>query len=125
MKMFSEDKILQMHRDLINTYGGLHGIKNYNLFKSAIETPFQTFDGVELYKTGIDKISIITYLLIQSHSMNDGNKRIGVGLMLALCIKNNIKLQYTQEELIKLGLEVAKGWFSQEQIKGWIINHIE
>jgi hypothetical protein len=40
-----------LHKKLINTYGGLHGVKNYKLFKSAIEIPLQTFDGEDLYKT--------------------------------------------------------------------------
>jgi death-on-curing protein len=123
MKSFSEEMILRLHKHLINANGGLHGIKNYGYFKSAIETPFATFGGEELYKTIIEKISVMTFLLIQNHPMNDGNKRLGISIMLSLCVKNDINLKYSQQELIDLGLGTAKGNCDKECIEIWIKEH--
>jgi death-on-curing protein len=125
MKILSRDKILEMHESLINMYGGVHGIKNECLFDSAINTPFITFAGEELYPTILDKISAVTYFIISNHPMNDGNKRLGIALMLVLCIKNNISIDYTQDELIFLGLSIATNKSDKKTIKEWIINHIK
>ncbi len=40
-----------MHRLLIQETGGSEGIKDEDWLDSALNAPFQTFDGEDLYKT--------------------------------------------------------------------------
>ena len=54
-----------------------------------------------------------------------GNKRIGVLSMLTMLELNDINLQYSQEELVDLGLGVAQGKYKYEEILNWIKEHIE
>ena len=61
--------------------------------------------------------------MINNHSFVDGNKRIGIYVMLILLEYNGIRLRFTQNELINLGLGIAKGDFKQEYIVLWIKNH--
>jgi hypothetical protein len=49
MKRLSKEHILMLHAQLIKEFGGSDGIRDFNLLDSALESPFQTFDGVELY----------------------------------------------------------------------------
>ncbi|EYE87236.1 hypothetical protein Q428_14360, partial [Fervidicella metallireducens AeB] len=58
-----------------------------------------------------------------NHGFIDGNKRIGVAIMILLCKTNNIELNYTQEELINLGLGIAEGKFNENNIYEWIMRH--
>ena len=51
MKGLSKEQILMLHSQLIEQTGGTLGVRDFNLLESAIETPFQVFDGVELYPT--------------------------------------------------------------------------
>ena len=51
MKKLSKEQILMLHSALINETGGSDGVRDYNLLESAIEKPFQSFDGEELYPT--------------------------------------------------------------------------
>ena len=44
---------------------------------------------------------------MQNHGFVDGNKRIGVAVLLLILRKNGVNLAYTQEELIRLGLDMA------------------
>ena len=40
-----------LHTQLIQQTGGSDGVRDYNLLDSALETPFQSFGGDELYPT--------------------------------------------------------------------------
>lgn len=51
MKRLSKEQILILHSQLIEQTGGIDGVRDFNLLESAIETPFQTFAGGELYPT--------------------------------------------------------------------------
>lgn len=117
MIMIELEVVLEIHKMLINATGGSHGIRDVELLKSALENAFQTFDGLELYTEDIIKIAVIAYSVTNNHSMIDGNKRLGVALMGVLCKLNNIKLRYSQNELIELGLKIAQHEYSKEDIE--------
>lgn len=90
------------------------------MVESAIKKPLQTFDGKDLYESNIDKIVTVTYSLISNHAFIDGNKRIGVAVMIYLLRLNNISIDYTQKDLIELVLGVASGKLVEQDIAKWI-----
>ena len=51
MKRLSKEQILLLHSQLIQQIGGSDGVRDYALLESAIEAPFQSFGGDELYPT--------------------------------------------------------------------------
>ena len=51
MRKLSKEQILMLHSQLIEETGGSDGVRDYNLLESAIESPFQSFGGDELYPT--------------------------------------------------------------------------
>ena len=63
------------------------------------------------------------FALTNNHAFVDGNKRIGVFTMLMTLQLNDVKLRYTQSELISLGLSVADGSKDYDGILTWIIEH--
>lgn len=123
MKELNLDIILYIHRQTISKHGGLEGIRDIDLIKSALETPFLTFDREDLNKTVLDKISALIYSLIKNHGFRDGNKRVGTIAMGVLCELNNMKLEFSQKELIDFGLDIASGNMTKDDIENWIINH--
>lgn len=125
MIYFSEEQIKKLHNSLISKTGGLYGIRDSNLLDLSLKSPFQTFDLKDLYPEIIDKAAQLCYSMIENHPFLDGNKRIGVHLMLVFLELNNIKIEYSQKDLIDFGLGVASGKISRAEIKEWIINHIE
>ena len=82
MKKLSKKQILMLHTQLIQQTGGSDGVRDYNLLDSALENPFQSFRGEELYPTIQAKAARLGYGLIKNHCMIDGNKRIGTHAML-------------------------------------------
>ena len=123
MIFFEYEQVVKIHRSLIEKTGGMDGIRDAQLLDSALKTPFQTFGRNNLYPDILDKASQLCYSLIENHPFVDGNKRIGVHLMLLFLKLNNIEVNYSQQELIDFGLDIASGKMSKNDIKGWIIEH--
>ncbi len=123
MIFFEYEQVVKIHRSLIEKTGGMDGIRDAQLLGSALKTPFQTFGGNNLYPDILDKASQLCYSLIENHPFVDGNKRIGVHLMLLFLKLNNIEVNYSQQELVDFGLDIASGKMSKNDIKGWIIEH--
>ena len=65
------------------------------------------FGASEAYPTIEEKAAAVCCGLIGNHGFIDGNKRIGVMVLLLLLSKNGVDLRYTQGELIRLGLDAA------------------
>lgn len=114
---------IKVHTQLITETGGSAGVRDYGLLESAILSPFQTFDGGEIYPSVKQKAAQMCYALISNHPFVDGNKRIGVVVMMLLLELNGQNLHYTQQELIDLGLSIAKSEMEPEQIEKWLDEH--
>ena len=123
MKKLSKKQILMLHTQLIQQTGGSDGVRDYNLLDSALETPFQSFEGDELYPTIQAKAARLGYGLIKNHSMIDGNKRIGTHAMLVFLALNGIELKYTQKELYETILDIAAGKIEYEDLLQWVLDH--
>jgi death-on-curing protein len=117
------EQLLIFHEKIIVSTGGSNGVRDRTLLESAINKANQTFDGQDLYDGVIRKVSVISYSLIKNHGFVDGNKRIGVAVMLLLLRINGLRIKYTQEELIEFGLRTAEGELNEEDIEGWIMRH--
>jgi death-on-curing protein len=61
--------------------------------------------------------------LIKNHGFVDGNKRIGISMLLLLLKINEIPINYVQEELVELGLKTAEGILTENDIELWIVQH--
>ena len=123
MKKLSKEQILMLHTQLIQQTGGSDGVRDYNLLDLALETPFQSFGGDELYPTIQAKAARLGYGLIKNHCMIDGNKRIGTHAMLVFLALNGIELKYTQKELYETILDVAAGNIEYEGLLQWVLDH--
>ncbi len=125
MIWFSKDQVLYLHSELIKSTGGLDGLRDDNLLQSALLSPMQTYNSVELFPSLIDKAVRFACGLTQNHPFIDGNKRIGVHAMLVTLKLNGISLSYTQQELSSVFLELASGEIAYEELKVWVRSHID
>ncbi len=75
------------------------------------------------YPTIEEKAARLMYSITNNHAFVDGNKRIGVFTMLMTLELNDIKINYTQAELISLALSVTEGKIEYPQILAWIMEH--
>ena len=125
MIILDTSEIIEIHKMLIAATGGSSGIRDINLLDSAVSGCYQTFDGVDLYPTVVEKAARIAYTLCKNHPFVDGNKRIAVTSMLVMLRLNQISLSFSQQELIILGLGIANGELEYENILCWINSHLD
>ena len=125
MKTVNIEDVMIFHNKLIERTGGSNGIRDIGLIESALNRANATFDGKDLYESILDKVAVIAASLIKNHGFVDGNKRIGIAIMLLLLRLNSINILYTQKELIELGLGVASNRVDDKAIKEWILKHME
>ncbi len=123
MILLTKNQILLLHEQLINRYGGTHGIRDEALLDSAISVPGQTFDGKDLYPTIQDKAVRLCYGLIQNHPFHDGNKRIGALALLITLDLNHITLTASNTELTDIILSVASSRASVQDMLVWVLDH--
>ncbi len=123
MIRLTEQQVLAVHSRMIEMTGGSDGVSDRSLLDSALNAPFQTFDGKEIYPALLSKAAVMCRSIISNHPFVDGNKRIGIHVMLIFLELNGIELQYSQNELIELGLGVASSNLSGDDILKWLIEH--
>ena len=116
-------EILRLHQKLLDATGGLSGTRDLGLLESAVYSANQVFDEEEAYPTVEQRAARLAYAITQNHPFVDGNKRIGMLVMLMTLRLNHVQIQYTQAELIQLGLSVADNSFRYEDILVWINKH--
>ena len=123
MKKLTKEQILLLHTQLIETTGGSDGIRDISLLESALESPFQSYGGEELYPSIQAKAARLCYGLVKNHAMIDGNKRLGCHTMLVFLALNGYEMEYTQKELSDLVLDVAADRKQYEDILQWLLVH--
>ncbi|MBS4913533.1 MAG: type II toxin-antitoxin system death-on-curing family toxin [Veillonella sp.] len=117
------DDIIQFHKDLEASSVMKSGIHDLNLLESAVNTPFQTFGGEDLYPTIYDKAAQLCYGLAKNHAFTDGNKRIAFHSMQIYLALEEINLSYSDDEAEALIIGVADNSVSVSKLKEWLISH--
>lgn len=112
-----------LHQLIAQETGGSIGVQDEALLESALENAFSGFGGKEFYPTKEEKGARLGYSLISNHAFADGNKRIGVYVMLTFLEVNGIHMDCTNEEVVSVGLGVADGTIGYEQLLTWVRDH--
>ena len=123
MIKFSQEKVLLLHQLLIQETGGAEHIRDFALLGSALEGAFATFGGVELYPSKEEKGARLGFSLISNHAFVDGNKRIGMYVMLTFLEVNGIHMDCSNDDVIEAGLGVAGGSMKYEELLEWVRRH--
>ena len=111
---------LRLHELVASVTGGSVGIRDKALLESALESPFLTFGGEDLYATLEAKGARLGCSLISNHAFVDGNKRIGTLIMLTFLEMNGVHLNLTNEDVEFIAMSVAKGDYKHEDVLNWI-----
>ena len=123
MIKFSKEKELLLHQMIAQETGGSVGVRDEGLLESALEGAFATFDGQELYPGKEEKGARLGYTLISNHAFVDGNKRIGMYVMLTFLEVNGIHMDASHEEDAQVGLAVAAGRMDYDELLDWVKAH--
>jgi death-on-curing protein len=123
MIKFSREKVLLLHQLITEETGGDPNIRDSALLESALESAFATFDGKELYPSKEEKGAKLGFSLISNHAFVDGNKRIGMYVLLTFLEINGTPIDPSPEEVARVGLSVAAGKMKYEELLSWIMEN--
>ena len=77
MIWITADDVIALHSRVIQTSGGIDGLRDRAGLEAAIAAPLQAFGGQDLFPSMLEKIARLGYGLAANHAFIDGNKRIG------------------------------------------------
>ena len=123
MIRLSKPQIFLLHEQLIAETGGSSGLRDEGMLDSALNAPFQTFGGEDVYPSLLQKTAHLCFGLVKNHPFVDGNKRTGAHVMLVFLALNGIELQHTQTELSDIILQLAAGTIQSSDLLSWILAH--
>lgn len=124
MITLTKEQIIMLHKAIYERYGGSCGVLNEGMLDSALQAPFQTIGGEELFPDTKDKILRLAYGLIKNHSFRDGNKRIGALVLLVLLELNGWHVNATNEEFADIIMGIAASEKDDEDLKQWVESHV-
>ena len=123
--MINIEVVKYFHSILIDEFGGSSGIRDLNALKAAIQRPYSTFDGKDLYPTIYDKAVALVESLVKNHAFVDGNKRIGYVMLRFFLIESGYDLSASQTDKYIFIIEISKGNLEFEGIKKWIVQNTQ
>ncbi|MFN9295232.1 MAG: type II toxin-antitoxin system death-on-curing family toxin [Planctomyces sp.] len=86
------DHTIQLHRSLIENYGGVEGIRDVGLLHSALAMPQASFGGEFLHRDLFEMAAAYLYHIVQNHPFIDGNKRTGAAAAIIFLSMNDMEL---------------------------------
>lgn len=92
------EDVLELHKELIDRYGGSHGVRDQGLLESAIQQPEASFGGAYLHTDLASMAAAYLFHLVENHPFVDGNKRIGFAACVTFLALNNLSLNISDDE---------------------------
>lgn len=117
------DAVLAIHDDMVDRYGGSHGIRDLGLIQSAIARPQSSFGGEDLYPDIFDKAAALFHSLMFNHAFVDGNKRTTIVSTARFLSLNGFELDVSKDEFVSFPLRVENKHLSIEEISKWLGKH--
>ena len=117
------DDVILIHSRIIQTTGGIEGLRDRAGLEAAIAAPLQSFGGEDLFPSDIEKIARIGFGLASNHAFLDGNKRIGAMMTQLLLKWNGYQLRLNQGELADMFIAIADGTSNEQDLLNWIQEH--
>ena len=124
MTKFSREKVLLLHQLIAQETGGEVGLRDQSLLDAALAAAFACVADREFYPSKEEKAAKLGFDLISNHAFLDGNKRIGMYVMLTFLEANGIGVEADNEEVASVGLAVASGTMKYEALLDWVHKHI-
>jgi death on curing protein len=109
-------EVLEIHRDQIGRYGGLPGLRDLDLLKSAVAMAQATFGGKFLHTDIFEMAAAYLFHIVGNHPFLDGNKRVGAVACLVFLELNGCEFTAPDKELAEIVFALARGEVSKADV---------
>ena len=112
---------IEIHRQLIDEFGGIHGLRDRGLLEAAIFRPQNGY-----YDDLIHEAAALMESLANNHAFLDGNKRISLAVTDTFLRVNGYSLDLQPIAANKFILDsISKREFRIRQIREWLTAHVQ
>lgn len=118
------DRIVQLNRLAVKTFGGSDGVRDRGLIESAIYQPQESFAEQYLHETIYQMAAAYYYHISESQGFSDGNKRTGFLALFAFLKLNGCDLTIPDDYLWPILLEVASGTKSKGELADFLTENV-
>lgn len=117
------EEILRLHFQVIEDFGGLHGVRNEGRLKSVVDAPKQEVFGKQQYVTVYEKAAVYLRNMIGDHPFIDGNKRTALSTCGIFLFRNGINIIATPKDLENFTVKIATDHLVISEIASWLESH--
>ena len=123
IQYISLEEILRIHFQVIEDYGGSHGVRDEGRLKSVVNAPKQEVFGEEQYSSLFDKAAVYLRNIIGDHPFSDGNKRTAITICGIFLSRNGKQINALPNNLEEFTVSVATKHLSIKDILNWLQNN--
>ena len=108
-----------VHDRLIESYGGVPGLRDENAFLSAIARP----ENLAAYEESMDVPALaasLPWAILRNHPFTDGNKRTALAALAIFLERNGWRLACTEAEETAMVLRAASSAISETEWTAWV-----
>ena len=109
MIFLNVEQVIDFHNEIVNEFGGAHGIRDISLLISAVEMPKASMFGEFLHPSIYDKAAAYLFHIVCNHPFVDGNKRSGLTTALTFLDVNGVTLKSMNLNWKNLSSKLLKG----------------
>ncbi|MBI4035650.1 type II toxin-antitoxin system death-on-curing family toxin [Candidatus Daviesbacteria bacterium] len=119
----SEAEVVAINEEMVSQFGGIHGVRDLSLLKSAVGRPQMSVGFQDAYKSIFDKAAALLHSIINNHPFLDGNKRTSFFSAITFLEKNKWSVEFKRKEAVKFVRKAHDQDYTVEQISKWLKMH--
>ncbi len=118
-RYLNNEHIIAIHKELIEQFGGLYGIRDKSLLESAVGRYQSGY-----YSEVIEEAAALMESLGKNHPFLDGNKRIAVTAPVVFLMANGYSVKLDEDEAFEFIIRALEnGDFTKSHLEDWIRNN--
>ena len=117
------DEVIEIHRGMIERFGGSPGIRDMGLLQSAVAMPQASFIGQFLHDDLLAMAAAYLFRIVQNHPFVDGNKRVGAMAAYTFLRLNGLTLTSPDIDFETIILGVAQGKLGKAAVAEFLRTH--
>jgi death-on-curing protein len=110
------DEVLEIHSEMIDSFGGQGGVRDLGLLESAIAQPSSGFGGQYLYEDLPQMAAAYLFGIAKNHAFVDGNKRTGAAAAIVFLKMNDAAFSCSNDQLAAMTDDIAAGRKTREDL---------
>lgn len=119
----SEAEVIAINEEMVSQFGGLHGVRDLHLLRSAIVRPQLSVGFQDAYKSIFNKAAALFHSILNNHPFLDGNKRTSLLAAITFLERNNWSIEFKRKEVVKFTRQAHNKDYTVEQISKWLKEH--